>query len=202
VRQINRPTRQAEVSADAFQRGGSRLRTGWLLWNFRTAGVHAARSVVLSAEVARLPARCGRMQGDVASTGRMTAPGQKRRFDAPPTASGLPRSTDNARPPRRGPLILYVHGFQSPDARLLSETLKSTRQRTSRRMNPPNRKPLHPFAGAELFTRPNNCACSRRATSTSRLVASSMPVAMRVLNSLRERPGGSGSSSSTTSVPG
>src|SRR5260370_13203871 len=46
------------------------------------------------------------------------------------------------------------------------------------------------FADAEPGTRPNNCACSRRATSTSRPVASSMTVETRAMNSRLARPGG------------
>jgi hypothetical protein len=61
---------------------------------------------------------------------------------------------------------------------------------------------IMPYAFADAGTRPNNCACSRRAASTSRLVASSITAAMRVRNSVRDRPGGSGSRNSTTSVPG
>ncbi len=61
---------------------------------------------------------------------------------------------------------------------------------------------LEAFAGVESGTRPNNCACSCRATSTSRLVASSIDVLIRVMNSRRDRSGGNGSRNSTTSVPG
>ena len=55
---------------------------------------------------------------------------------------------------------------------------------------------------AEPGTRPNNCACSWRAASTSRSVASSITAETRAMNSRRDRPGGSGSRNSTTSVPG
>ncbi len=50
--------------------------------------------------------------------------------------------------------------------------------------------------------RSGNCACSRRAASTRRLVASSIEALIRAMKSLRVRPGGSGSRNSTTSVPG
>jgi len=61
---------------------------------------------------------------------------------------------------------------------------------------------IMPYAFADAGTRPNNCACSRRAASTNRLVVSSITAAMRERNSVRDRPGGSGSRNSTTSVPG
>src|ERR1700738_4631583 len=57
----------------------------------------------------------------------------------------------------------------------------------------PQGRVSHAFADAELRTRPNNCACSCRAASTRRFVASSIDVLIRLLNSLRASPGGSGS---------
>ena len=58
-----------------------------------------------------------------------------------------------------------------------------------------------PCAGAD-GTRPNNSACSSRAAATIRLVAVSITVEIRSMNSRRLRPGGNGSRNSTTSVPG
>jgi hypothetical protein len=66
---------------------------------------------------------------------------------------------------------------------------------------PTGQAPGFPEAAA-FGTRPNNCACSTRAASTMRLVASSITSRARARNWSRDSPGGSRSRNSTTSVPG
>ena len=97
---------------------------------------------------------------------------------------------------------IEAQGFRDPQLHQLAAMLHERQAAASSASPRRIRIRCYAFTAAELGTRPNNCACSCRAASTSRLVASSITVETCAMNSSRVRPGGSGSRNSTTSVPG
>ena len=95
---------------------------------------------------------------------------------------------------------IEAQGFRDEQLHQLARCCTTMRRRIGELVRSAAGLSLRP--APELGTRPNNCACSCRAVSTSRSVASSITVETRAMNSRRDRPGGSGSRNSTTSVPG